>query len=240
MKKPQITNPFENLLKSIDQFFAEKKESEKLMIIAFPALVLGALAYYFLIPASEKMLQEQVTKQNTLKQSIQNSRVFITQTKSDNVVENLEKDIKDAQEEMDKQFEFQEQAENKLINIIMMQDEWHVLLNFVANTAKKHDIKVQRINSSIKTDEDNVDFENIEVDVLGSADFKNIMGFINGIESYGIFVQIEEANISKVYFGFENQTGIPMVGQLENDPVANEMQNNLQFNVKIRGRRAML
>lgn len=197
MKNISFNQVLEQKLKSIDDVFAEKKPSERIIILLMPILIFGAVAYLYAIPYSEEQLQKATSEQIRLKGQRDSAKAYITQVNATQTKENLKADIDKLMQEMDRHFNIQDEAEAKISQIIRMQDEWHVVLDFIANNAKQHDLDVTQILSEISTDAESVDFENIEVTIEGSGRFKNIMQFINDVEKYGIFLEINEVAMKR-------------------------------------------
>lgn len=183
------------ILGNMDAMFEGKKTSEKFILFLLFPIIFAAITYLVAIPQTEALLQKNVKMQRNFQSTINNNQAYVNSVLASNQKQMLEKDIQNASKEIEAQFGIQEDAENKLLNIMYKQKPWADLLDFVSETAKAKKINVLSIKTVKSSETDNLDFEAVNISITGSANFSNLMRFINEIEKYGIFIQIQKIDI---------------------------------------------
>lgn len=194
MKK--ISTLFQTWLDNLDASFREKKPSDKFILFTLFPIVFGTVSYFFLIPENEKMYEKNEQQRSSLVKSIRSNQQYINSALSSNQKEMLQNEIQKATALIEKQFEIQEDTENKLINIMFRQKEWADLLEFLSEDAKNNKIKISKINTLKESESSSLDFQNVTISIVGQATFSNLMQYLNDIEMYGVFVHLEKVTIT--------------------------------------------
>lgn len=183
------------ILNNIDGMFEGKKASEKFILFMLFPIIFGALSYLLAIPQTETILKKNVKLQQNFQNTINNNLAYLNSVKASNQKQLLELEIQKASGKIEDQFTIQEDAENKLLNIMYKQKPWADLLDFVSKSAKSKQINVLSIKTEKSTESENLDFESVNINITGSANFTNLMQFVNEIEKFGIFIQIKKIDV---------------------------------------------
>jgi hypothetical protein len=177
-----------NLLNALDEYFELKSENEKWMMIGMLTLVIGYISYTFFYPFAEEKYNTASHKNETLQKSIGSHKQYlqgITQNgdrefyikKYDRDIENLKKEIKNANDDIS----FISVNLEKLSPLLFNKESWSKFLDSVTKQAKKQNININYIeNNYVKNDGSFGHVLQISVGCFGT--YKNIVKFINQLE----------------------------------------------------------
>ncbi len=192
----------EDKLEELDAYFAPKKESEKWLLIAGVAGIIGYIAYDFLLPYTEDLYN----KSERSKQSIQigiadNTKYlnFITVSGDrEYYVKKFDKDIVRKKQQivkLDDNIKFIDSNLEKLSDMLFNQKSWSKFLNSITHKAEIHNIGIQYIESEYV--DHNGSFGHVlEIAVGTQGEFKNIVKFMNELEQNVLVTDIFKTELS--------------------------------------------
>ncbi len=184
----------EGYVNKIDIYFLEKNEQERLILKLVLPFMFLALSYFVLIPDTEAMLVESKQRQESLNSQKIDTETKINQIVASQKIENLQKDIKNIQDGIEAQFDFQDNIAGKLSNMRASQHEWQYLLNEISMSARRNRLHVEIIDSSLN--DGNINYQESRVVIGGAGSFYEIMNFLNEIELLGIYVHISKVKLA--------------------------------------------
>ncbi len=183
---------FLELLDRIDSFFEGRKDSEKYILIAFPAILFIFISYFYLYPYSKDALKKAQQTHNSITEDISLYQGVIGNIEGANSLANLT-------EQMQKLDQQKEQINNqidgikaKAIEFESAQKRWNESLKFITNLAKKQKIEIENLQTSIHTDEN---FRYFSANLKGVGEFKNMLKYINHIEVSEPLLRVQNGKI---------------------------------------------
>jgi len=190
-----------SLLLNLDNFFKEKSENEKWMIILMIVSVIGYMAYSLFLPYTEEKLKSSTSKRNSLQKSIREHKQYIQSItvggdrdyyikKYDKDIINLEKNILNANDNIN----FISSKLKVLSPLLFNKKSWSKFLNSITKQAKKQNVKIEYINNNYV--DNNGSFGHIlEIAVGCKGEYKNIAKFMNQLEKNVLVTDIYGTNI---------------------------------------------
>jgi len=190
-----------SLLLNLDNFFKEKTENEKWMIILMIVAVIGYMAYSLFLPYAEEKLKSSTNKRNSLQKSIRTNKQYIQSItvggdkdyyikKYDKDIIKLEKNILNANENIN----FISSKLEELSPLLFNKKSWSKFLNSITKQAKKQSVKIEYINNNYV--DNNGSFGHIlEISVGCKGEYKNIAKFMNRLEKNVLVTDIYGTDI---------------------------------------------
>ena len=178
----------EDKLEKMDIYFAPKKESEKWLLILGVAVIIGYLAYTFLLPYTEdlyngsernkKSLQKKIVKNNTYLNSITvdgNRNFYIT--KFDNDIKVKKQSIANTKNKI----KFIDTNLEKLSDMLFNQKSWSTFINSITDKAEVQNVDLSYISNHFA--DNNGSFGHVlEIAVGCKGEYKSIVKFMNELE----------------------------------------------------------
>jgi len=176
------------LLLNLDNFFKDKSENEKWMIIFMIVAVIGYMAYSLFLPYAEDKLKSSTKKRDALQKSIRENKQYIQSItvggdrdyyikKYDKDIIKLEKSISNTNENIN----FISSKLEELSPLLFNKKSWSKFLNSITKQAKKQSVKIEYINNNYV--DNNGSFGHIlEIGVGCKGEYKNIAKFMNQLE----------------------------------------------------------
>jgi lipopolysaccharide export LptBFGC system permease protein LptF len=183
---------FFELFDKIDSYFEGKKDSEKYIIIALPALVFIFISYLYIYPYSQSRLNKAKSSSEAIKQDISQYQGVINTIEGSNSLASLT-------EQMQKLDVKKEQAnieidaiKAKAIEFESKQKEWNESLKFITNLAKNEQIEIENIKTNMHSDDN---FRYFSANLKGVGEFKNILKYINEVEVNEPLLRVQNGKI---------------------------------------------
>jgi Tfp pilus assembly protein PilO len=189
------------LLLNLDNFFKDKSENEKWMIILMIVVIIGYLAYSLFLPYAQDKLKKSTRERDSLQKSIRGHKQYLQSItvngdrdfyikKYDKDIAKLEKDISNT----NKDINFISAQLDRLSPLLFNKKSWSIFLNSITKQAKKQNVKIEYINNSYIDSKGN--FGHIlEISVGCRGDYKNIAKFVNRLEKNVLVTDIYESSI---------------------------------------------
>jgi len=151
-------------------------------------------AYMYLFPYVDKFYNDVKKKKSVLQNEIQNLNNLMSANASGELLVKMKNDIEKAKDEINRIAEQKNLIEESIYKLSLDQEGWHIFLNYLTQEAQKNKIKIKefdiKTNNQITT---NISSTTINID--GSGDYKNILLFLNGIESKSEYINIKNFSI---------------------------------------------
>jgi len=189
------------ILLSLDNFFKDKSENEKWMIILMITLVIGYLSYSLFLPYAEDKYKKSIAKKRSLEKSIMANKQYIAGItvngdrdfyikKYDRDILNLEKEIKKTNGDIN----YISSKLEELSPLLFNKESWSRFLDSITKEAKEQRVKIDYIENEYV--DSNGSFGHVlEIAVGCIGDYRNITKFINKLEKNVLVTDIYQMDI---------------------------------------------
>jgi lipopolysaccharide export LptBFGC system permease protein LptF len=189
------------LLHSLDNFFKDKSENEKWMIIIMLTTIIGYLSYTLFVPYAEEKYDYSLKRRKSLEESINSNRQYINSItvngdrdhyikRYDNDILKLETEIK----KTNKDINFISVKLEELSPLLFNKESWSIFLNSITAEAKKQEVKIDYIDN--KYIDSNGSFGHVlEISVGCIGEYKGIAKFMNRLEKNILVTDIYQSDI---------------------------------------------
>ena len=186
----------EDYLQNIDLALKDKPQKEKYMIYILIFSVLFAISYLFFWDPSLQSFEQKLSQTKKVESAIAKDKAFLN-TKPELQISNIEKQIKDIQLQLTKYKDYNNYIKSKIEEIsFLLYDErvWGEYLNSISKKAKRFNIKVRHLSN--KYNLASQDFGHVlDIDLIVSGNYKNMLKFINSLEESELVVNIHSLDI---------------------------------------------
>ena len=190
-----------SILHSLDDFFKDKSENEKWMIIMMLTVVIGYLSYTLFLPYAEDKYDHSISEKNRLDKSIRINRQYINSITvggdRDHYIKKYDKDISSLEQNIkksNKDINFISAKLEELSPLLFNKKSWSIFLNSITAQAKEQDVKIDYINNNYI--DSNGSFGHIlEISVGCVGEYKNIAKFMNRLEKNILVTDIYQSDI---------------------------------------------
>ncbi len=190
------------MLRQIDEFFAQRKKSEKYLIYASIFLGIFLASYQYLLPYTEKLLKKAKNEKRAIQAKIDVDKAYLRgiTVKGDELyyikkytqqIEDLKKSflaINDKKEYLDNKIK-------ELSYLLYNKKKWAQFLNSLTQLANKHNIEINYILNNF-LDVTKTFGHVLEVEISCLGDFKNTIAYVNDIEQSDLVVDVYEMKMS--------------------------------------------
>ena len=179
---------FADELEKMDKYFSTKKESEKWLMILGVAGFIAFLAYNYLLPYAENLHKSSEAKKNRLTKSIAAENTYLNSITVNGdrnyYIKKYDKDIQNKNKQivsLNEKIAYINSSLDKLSGMLFNERSWANFLNSITENAKTHNISLNFIKNKYVDSKGN--FGHIlEIEVDGSGNFKDVVGFLNELE----------------------------------------------------------
>lgn len=188
-------------LEAMDEYFENKKESEKWIMIFLFAGAVAFLVYSYFFPYAKNLYKESVFAHKLISKKIHEEKTYldsISRNGDRNYKLNLyNKKIKDKKENIALQKQkvaVIDSSLDKLSDLLFNQKSWSLFLDSITHRAAVNNVQ---INSLInKYVDSNGSFGHVlEIGLKCEGGYKNILQFINDIEQNTLVTDVYSSNI---------------------------------------------
>jgi len=177
-----------NILNQLDEYFEDKSENEKWMMIGLLAVVIGYISYSLFYPFAEEKYKAAQHTTKKLNKSIQTNKQYlqsITENgdiefyvkKYANEIKELEKKITKSNDEVS----FISTNLEKLSPLLFNKKSWSIFLNSITKQAKNQEVNIDYIENNYV--DNNGSFGHVlQISVGCYGQYKQIVKFINQLE----------------------------------------------------------
>jgi lipopolysaccharide export LptBFGC system permease protein LptF len=190
-----------SILHSLDNFFKDKSENEKWMIIMMLTIIIGYLSYTLFLPYAEEKYDHSLKEKRRLDKSIRTNKQYISSItvngdrdyyikKYDNDILKLEKNIRKVNQDIN----FISAKLEELSPLLFNKESWSIFLNSITAEAKKQKVKIDYIDN--KYIDSNGSFGHVlEISVGCLGEYKSIAKFMNRLEKNILVTDIYQSDI---------------------------------------------
>lgn len=182
------------LIERIDAYFEGKNEREKYITMLFPAIIVLFLSYMYFFSASEKALKDSTNTLNQLSETNKVLKNTLGQMEQADTQVLLANKIKKAQQNIVSEKEKIEGIRAKAIDIEKSQKAWSQVLDFLSKKAKNDKLTISKIVT--QKDVNSSGYDVFTIGVSGEASFKNVLEYLNSIESGDSFLRVTAGDIA--------------------------------------------
>jgi len=205
-------------LEKMDKYFANKKESEKWLMILGVAGIITMIAYMYLLPYSEEMYKTTEAEKNRLNKSIAEKNKYLNSITIGGdrnfYIKKYDRDIKNRKNriiKLDKKIAYINSSLNKLSPMLFNQKSWAIFLNSIAENAKVNNIELDFIKNRY-TDTQGSFGHVLEIEVGTTGDFKNVVKFLNVLEQNTLVTDIYSSILKGTQKGINADINISVWG----------------------------
>ena len=190
-----------SLFRKIDEFFYERKPSEKRLIYITIIFGILALSYQYLFPMSEKFLKQAKEEKAKIEQKLNMDKAFL-RAKTVNgdqyyYVKLYKKEIAELKNRFlaikDKK-DYLDYKIKELSYLLYNKKRWAQFLDSLAQKAAKHNVEINYILNNF-LDVTKSFGHVLEVEIACEGDYKNLIAYINDIEQSDLVVDIYDLEI---------------------------------------------
>ncbi len=183
------------MLDKLEEFLEGKNEREKIIILLMPIMLFGAISYLHLFPLAEEYLKSAQNKKSSLTLRINQNRNYLKSIRADLgekvIIAKYKKVVFKIRDEVVKVNSKINYINFKVNEFTKEQNRWSSFLDFIAFSSNKNSLNISHISSTQFPYENQRLFKNLHIEVQGSGDFKDILNYINDIETFGVFVDVD-------------------------------------------------
>ena len=177
-----------NMLDSLDDYFENKSDNEKWMMIGMLTVVIGYISYTFFYPFAEDKYNAAQNKSTSLQKSIKTQQQYLQSItvsgdrefyvkKYTGDIKKLDININTANDDIS----FISTNLEELSPLLFNKESWSKFLNSITKQAKKQTVKINYIENNYV--DNNGDFGHVlQISVGCSGQYKQIVSFINQLE----------------------------------------------------------
>ena len=181
----------------VDAVLENKRESELFLIYIGIFLIIATIAYLYIYPVSERVLNQTKNQINILKSKILKEQAYIASktVNGDNYyyIKKAKTNIKKSKEKLQNIIFINGYIDEKLrkLSYLLYNDvNWANFLDNITKNAKKYNVSINLIKNTFhKLNYKKVE-QALDVEVDANGNFHNIMKFINSIEENSLIVDI--------------------------------------------------
>jgi len=189
------------VLNRLDDFFEQKSENEKWMMIGMMAVVIGYISYTFFYPYAEEKYKDAKHENSNIKKNILKNKQYlqsITQggdrefyvKKYDKEIKSIDKHITQSNDDIS----FISTSLEELSPLLFNKESWSKFLNSITKQAKKQIVEINYIQNNYV--DNNGSFGHVlQIGVGCSGSYKNIVKFINQLEKSVLVTDIYGAHL---------------------------------------------
>lgn len=189
------------ILLSLDNFFKDKSDNEKWMIISMITIVIGYLSYSLFLPYAEDKYKNSIAKKRQLDKSVMANKQYIAGItvngdrdfyikKYDRDILNLEKSIKKTNGDIN----YISSKLEELSPLLFNKESWSKFLDSITAEAKEQKVKIDYIDNEYV--DSNGSFGHVlEIAVGAIGDYRSIVKFINKLEKNILVTDVYQMDI---------------------------------------------
>ena len=195
-----ISKQIKEILVLIDDLFRDRKKSEKIMLLALPALVFFLLSYIAINPICKKVAEKSEQKYAASLNEIKLIRAFLSDKDSNTLASKT--DQAEAQK-IKAQIEEIKNANAKIQNeldqygyIRLGEDNGLSFTDFVTNAANDRQIALAQVKTHIFDINKSMFKKELDMNLSCSGNFRSFVGFLSDIEAAKTFTRIDSVSFA--------------------------------------------
>lgn len=188
-------------MEELDNYFENKSETERWMIIIGIAALIGYVLYLYLFPYAESRYKGSLAEKSRLEKRIKSDTLYLQSitvngnrnyyiNKYNGDIRRLKAKIQDYQQRiamLNKSFK-------KLSEVLFNQQNWSKFLDSISNRAEQNDVKLLRLDNRYIHDKNSFGHV-LEVGIRCKGKFQNILSFLNDLEQNKLVTDVTASDI---------------------------------------------
>lgn len=183
------------MLDKLEEFLEGKNEREKIIIILMPVMLFGAISYLYLFPLAENYLKNVQNQNSSLIVRIDKNINYLQSIRADlgenAIIAKYKEIVYKIKSEVEKINSKTNYINSKIDKFTREQNRWSSFLDFIAFASNRNNLDISNITSIQFPYSNQRLFKNLHIEVQGSGEFKDILNYINDIETFGVFVDLD-------------------------------------------------
>ncbi len=191
----------EDRLESLDNYFSNKSESEKWLIILLLAGVVGYILYLYLFPYAESRYKNsRMTQQRLEKRIAEEERYLRSITVNGDrnfYIKKYDRDIARKKQEIrsyEQKIARLNQSFSKLSEVLFNRKNWATFLNSITARARANDVELLELTNHYVHDKRSFGHV-LEMGIRCEGAFQNIMAFINDLEQNKLVTDVYSSDL---------------------------------------------
>jgi hypothetical protein len=183
----------------IDAYFAEKKSSEATLLYVGAMLFVGFLVYQFIFLETDKNLKQTESKLMAAKQKVNGQKQYLSINTPERLVA-AKNEVKQKHIEFDNtnyKISYVDNTLTELSYLLFDDENWAAFVDDISRLAKKYKVEIKEIANKFFEPTFQKITHVVEVDVKSSANFSNLMKFLNEIEESQLVIDVHGIEIKR-------------------------------------------
>ncbi|RUM67649.1 MAG: hypothetical protein DSZ06_00775 [Sulfurospirillum sp.] len=188
-----------SLLDKVDAYFAKEKPSTLQMAYIGIAALIGYSVYTFVFPVTDEALKSTKSSINSVKQKIATEQNYLS-THTVALLNRGKSELKRKKIEYDNTIYKMSYVDNKLteISYLLFDDRsWANFVDNISELAKKYNVDIKEIGNKFFDPTLNKITHVAEVDVVSSANTKDMIKFLNAIEESKLVIDVNDIKLDR-------------------------------------------
>jgi hypothetical protein len=183
----------------IDQYFAQKKDSEASMLYFVVVLLIAFLVYQFVFLQTDRDLKNTENQFRSIKQKVANNQNYLN-VNSDAKLQSFKNSVEHKAKELDDtmyKISYVDNTLTELSYLLFDNKSWASFVDDISKIAKKYSVEIKEIANKFYDPTYQKISHVVEVDVKSKANFPNMVKFLNEIEESKLVIDVSDLNITK-------------------------------------------
>lgn len=188
-------------LEQLDNYFAQKSNTEKWLIILVISAMVGYVLYLYLFPYAESKYQSSLTTQKKLKKKIREEEIYlksITVNGDRNYyIKKYDRDIlkrKKLVKVYHQKIALLNKSFQRLSEVLFNQKNWSKFLDSITARAERNDVQILEIRNRYVKGKKNFGHV-LEMEIVCKGEFQGILAFVNDLEQNKLVTDIYKSDI---------------------------------------------
>ena len=191
----------ENTMERLDQYFDQKSQREKWLIILVISAMVGYVLYLYLFPYAESRYKASLAAKSRLEKKIKEDRIYLRSItvngdreyyvkKYDREIAQRKKSVKNYRERiavLNRSFQ-------RLSEVLFNQRNWSKFLDSITERAEKNDVQILEIRNHYVKGKKNFGHV-LEMEIVCTGAFQGILAFLNDLEQNKLVTDVYKTDI---------------------------------------------
>lgn len=190
----------ENYSEKIDNYFKDKKNSDKYVIYLAVGLILAALIYLLMYDEAEQYFNQNNNQFVQTQSKLTNRTNELATLKRENKVNRLQVDIKKQNTRLEELVYKDNYVKDKLTQLSYLlynKKNWANFLDNLSKNAQSYKLEVDEISNEVNEAKKYTIEKVLNVKMVLKGSFQNLIKFINSIEEQDLVVDVHKLDILK-------------------------------------------
>ncbi len=183
----------------IDAYFAEKKPSEASLLYLGAMLLVGFLVYQFIYIETDKNLKATEAKHRAAKKKVADEKRYLSINTPARLQQfkNIVSNKKGKFDDTIYKISYVDNTLTELSYLLFDDENWASFVDNISHLAKKHKVEIKEIANKFYEPTFQKITHVVEIDVKSSANFNNMVKFLNEIEESQLVIDVNQIEITQ-------------------------------------------